>query len=421
MGGLRKSIVNGVYIMFLLLFCMNCFSCTLLLLTDETMNIEVENTDKLLVVVEAGLFPSIEDSIQLYVTDLKAQGCSVETQMWYGDTAYDLKNSIDRVYRERKIGGAILVGTLPAVWYEQVSFNRREEFPCDLYFMDLDAQWYDEDGDRLFDSHSSINLDIFISRISGSPDEINRYFSKVHAYRNDELVVSKRAYIFKDDDWEDYNRGSSFGLKYIYDSISIIEENDETLRSNYINQLSETGADYIYQWIHAYPPILCVEENDSFEYIFTSDINANNLKGLFYNLFNCSASRFTENNLAMSYLMKTEYGLATIGSTKVGGNYYPKVFHYVLSRNGSWGDAYKAWYNNYGVTDDHWFMGMVILGDPMLTVSKKMVKKLIADPMTVIPPTQHEIGELTEKLTQFIEGYVEGSFADYINANPDFY
>ncbi len=414
-------VILSIAAVFLFLLYLILAGCSMLLLSDETIYVEIEKTEKLLLVVDEALYPSLESTIDQYMYEVEEKGCLVELATWKGGTVSDLKSIIQNAYDEKVIGGAFLVGHLPAFWYEQNSFGKHEEFPCDLYFMDLDAAWEDRDEDGIYDYHTSLNLDIFISRVAGTVQELNGYFSKVHSYRAGGLPMSKSAYIFKDDDWSDYERGSKFGLSDIYESIKISEVPGETVKSNYLLKLTDSGAEYVYQWIHAYPPLLCIEDNGSFEYVFTSDISSNNTKGLFYNLFNCSASRFTETNLAMTYLLNTDYGLATHGSTKVGGNYYPKVFHYVLSRGGSWGEAYKAWYNNYGVSDDKWFMGMVILGDPMLYLTKAVPKVIKAEPMTSIPPSSEEIEKLIELFFNFEKDYGETTFEQYKSENPQFF
>jgi hypothetical protein len=375
--------------------------CTMLLLSDESLEVSFDKTDKVLLIVDALLYPDITGSVNGYIGDLDAEGSTVYLATWSGGSATDLKGIIEDYYHQKKIGGAFLVGSLPVAWYEQNGFNGHEEFPCDLYLMDMDATWGDTDKDGILDY---------------------QYFGKVHTFRNGGLGIPETAYIFKDNDWAQYNKGSSFELDEMYNSVEICEDMYETDRASYITKLVTTGAEYVYQWIHAYPPLLCIEGDDSsFQYIFTSDITSDNFKGLFYNLFNCSASRFTEENIAMTSLVKTDYGIATLGSTKIGGNYYPKVFHKVLSENGSWGDAFKAWYNDYGVTDDLWFMGMVILGDPMLIVSKKVQKRLKPLSTRLVPPGAEEIEDLQTIFLDFTDHYGEGTFEEYKNQNPDFF
>jgi hypothetical protein len=416
-------IVCTVFFVLLLAVSQYFCGCTMLLLSDETANVTIEETDSLLLVIDEPLYLQIQRSVEQYVSDLQSEGCSVVVSLWEGGSASVLKAIIYDAHVQQLCGGAFLVGNLPAFWYEQNSFGRHEEFPCDLYFMDFEAEWSDTDSDGICDTHTAISLDIFVSRVDGTAEELRTYFEKAHAYRSGALPYEKCAYIFKDNDWENYERGSFFGLDEIYDTVVLMERLDVTIRSNYLSRLSTSGAGYVYQWIHAYPPILCIEEevDDDFEYVFISDVRGNNLRGLFYNLFNCSASRFTESNIAMSYLMDTSYGIATLGSTKVGGNFYPKIFHYVLSRGGCWGEAYREWYNHFGRTNDEWFFGMIILGDPMLTMVKAPVKRVKAEPLTVMPPDAEEIEELEQKFLEFTGDYGEGSFGEYYRSNPQFF
>jgi len=418
---IRRIFKKRASLLLLIFSVMSFYGCTIFFPGDQRIHVSFEHSDTLLLVVDAGLYPYLKQSVEQYSEDLGMEGYTVIIAQWDGGVAADLKNLLEQAYTENNIDGALLVGDFPSFWYERYSFGREEEFPCDLYFMDFDAQWLDTDGDGIYDSHSALNLEIFISRISGNYFELKKYFSKVHAYRAGEVATEMGAYIFKDDDWEFYNKGSNFGLNSIYTSVEIIDAQEDTLKSRYLSNLSEAGAEYVYQWMHSYPPLLLVENDTFFEYIFTSDIAAENLKGLFYNLFNCSASRFTEDNLAMSYLMETDYGLATIGSTKVGGNYRPEVFHFVLSRSGSWGDAYKTWYNNEGSRDDQWFMGMVILGDPMLKVSKGAVQPFTTELPTDQMASEEEREELVRKITKFARNYEEGSFLEYRSENPQYF
>jgi hypothetical protein len=99
--------------------------------------------------------------------------------------------------------------------------------------------------------------------------------------------------------------------------------------------------------------------------------------------------------------MRTDYGLAVQGSTKVGGNYHPQAFHHALAKGARWGDAHLCWYNECGVKDDRWFMGMVILGDPMLTVACRTRTELNSLAHGDLPPSAREIEDLEEALRRF--------------------
>ncbi len=69
--------------------------CSMLLLDDEFPDIAVEKTDKELLVVEGGLYPSLESSIDQYIADLNEEGSTVYLYIWEEGTAFDLKTVIE--------------------------------------------------------------------------------------------------------------------------------------------------------------------------------------------------------------------------------------------------------------------------------------------------------------------------------------
>ena len=205
-----------------------------------------------------------------------------------------------------------------------------------------------------------------VSRITGTAGELRSYFRKLHVYRTGTAPVYDGAFIFKDDDWSNNYRGNDFGLGIIYGSVTTYQDSTDTTRAAYNGKMLGGGSEYTYQWIHAYPPVLFIDTGEEYEIIRSSDIQANNYRSNFYNLFDCQAAKFTVKNLAESYLMGTDSAIAVVGSTKTGGMYYPVEFHKAIAAGGCWGAAYKVWYNNAGRYDDTWFLGMIIMGDPAI-------------------------------------------------------
>lgn len=357
---------------------------------------------RLLVLIESNIFDTVSPSLAYYEDDLLAEGGSAELLSFPADgSALELKEVLES-YRD-DVSGYFLVGTFPAAWYEQTAFGTREEFPVDLFFMDFDATWTDSDGNGIYDAHSSLHLTHYVSRMDGTSDQIKAYFEKLHNYRTGSSPYLGGAFIFKDEDWFDTYRSSSFGLDKIYSDVRISENAGVTMKNDYIYSLAFLGADYIYQWIHATPTSLYIDEGDYYNPFRYSEIPANNIQGRFFNMFDCKGARFTQSNLGMTYLNSTEYGLAVTGSTKVGGNYYPLEFHRTLVIGSSWGSAYKSWYNYFGSKDDEWFLGMVILGDPALriqegNVDRSMSRSAFGD---IIPPDDETVDYLKQNLMDF--------------------
>ncbi|HSW44305.1 MAG TPA: hypothetical protein VLM89_01910, partial [Phycisphaerae bacterium] len=86
------------------------------------------------ILVNSALHPSITSALCAYKADLQAEGYAVTiTTSTYGTPA-QVKAWIQGRY---SIGaeGIVLIGSIPVAWY---SFEG-DEFPCDLYYMDLDG------------------------------------------------------------------------------------------------------------------------------------------------------------------------------------------------------------------------------------------------------------------------------------------
>ncbi|MCP4162658.1 MAG: hypothetical protein GY760_21545 [Deltaproteobacteria bacterium] len=385
----------------ILFFIVSLFSCSMMMM-DEVPPPANTNPARLLLIVDQDKITDLSDKTLEYSNDIISTGGAVETLPFPPDgSVEDMKNLI-KTYRD-SIDGVFLVGDLPTAWYEQTAFSKYENFPVDIFLMDLDAAWTDSDNNGIYDGHGSLNLTLFASRIVGTVTEINAYFTKLHNYRSMDYEYLGRAFIFKDDDWFDTYRSSTFGLERLYENVKINENAELTMKDNYLYQLSYTGADYVYQWIHATPTSLYISNDGYYSTVRYSEIKNNNMRGRFLNMFNCKGARYTQRNLGMTYLTNTETGLAVTGSTKVGGNYYPLEFHRTLTVGSNWGNAFISWYNFYGKKDDSWFLGMTILGDPALHIKDSDVDRSLsrASFKAIIPPSEEEINSIAKDLTDF--------------------
>jgi hypothetical protein len=328
-----------------------------------------------LVVVESSLYEPLQASLDQYAEAMHAEGFEVHVEPWSPGTVDDLKALLFDYVDRHQIEGALLIGELPAAWYEQIAFNYYEHFPADLYLQDGDAVWIDQDGNGIFDRHSELTLDIYTARLTGTATQLQEYFARANRYREEGPQVDVSAFIFIDDDWTRQDTTDAFYLDKLYSSVEVIQDVADSTPENYLARLTGRGAEFIYQKIHASPFFLSFEEgvdeqgNPAFRPLLAPDIAEQNLKGSFYNLCNCSAARFTVDNLAEQYTVGTDYGLAIIGSTKVGHMRDPHVFHEYLVLGARWGEAYKDWFNEEGKRSDSYHLGMVLMGDPLLSLT----------------------------------------------------
>ncbi|MBT3224216.1 MAG: hypothetical protein HN348_34545, partial [Proteobacteria bacterium] len=286
----------------------------------------------------------------------------------------------------------------------------------------FDSTWSDNDGDGMFDSHTSIgHLDIYLSRLTGKAAKIQTYLDRVHDYKTNGPLLEPSMFIFIDDDWQDPYFGainSTWGLESVYSTFVRMEDVWSTKGYRYLDFMGTEGAEYVYQWIHASPTELYfIEDGDWYETVTLNEIVQNGAVGSFFNLFNCSAARFTETNLASTYLHRP-YGLATVGSTKAGGIFNPYPLHAKLVAGGNWGKGFVKWYEEEGRYDDSWFLGMGIQGDPTLVLSEDTRRSMQdATPMPKLSQAQSDA-----LMHSLLDGPGDrgGSFDEYQDAHPQF-
>ncbi len=318
------------------------------------------------VVVNSDLYPRIAAELEQYRSDLVQAGYSVRVDTMRGMSHVELRNHLASL---DQLVGAVLVGELPVAWYELDG----EEFPLDIYYMDLDGIWTDSDGDGLYDGHSgNLALEIWVGRLYARPltwdDEtrlVRRYFAKNHAYRTGQLVLPDRALAYVDDDW------SGFGdcrLSELYPSVTTVNQGNTTRASDYRVRLSQ-GYEWIQVCSHSSPWGHTFRADGGYRgTVFNTEIYAIRPSAHFYNLFACSGTRFVEENYSAGWdVFHDDWGLAAVGSTKTGSMIgYFQDFYRPMGRDSSIGDAFKAWYNLHGEYSRFWHYGLNIIGDPSL-------------------------------------------------------
>ena len=107
----------------------------------------------------------------------------------------------------------------------------------------------------------------------------------------------------------------------------------------------------------------------------SGDIQSIDPQGILYNLFACSAARFTESDyIAGRYTFADTYGLATIGSAKSGSMLYFEDFYDQLGAGQCVGGAFQEWFRDQGGNGFEnwevcWYYGMTLAGDPTLRIN----------------------------------------------------
>lgn len=346
------------------------------------------------IIVNSGLLASIQTSIDQYILDLAADGFSSTVYSMSGGTADSLRAFLQSLYSDGLVG-AVLIGDLPVAWYEADCWDpvEHEEFPCDLFYMDLDGAWEDMDVDGRYDFHSGdLTPEIWVGRLTASPltygsqseaDLLTNYFDKNHRYRTGQIIFKDRGLAFIDDDWS--TSGWQYDLGRAYDSVVAVTDNYVTTANNYKNQFPAS-----YESV-----LLCAHSGPNTHWFKIppenwTTINYNEIVDYdpmagFYNLFNCSGARFTSSNyLGGWYIFREAFGLASIGSTKTGSMLYFDLFYPSWNQGLSFGESFANWFSAVG--DDGmqdweicWYYGMTLCGDPTLTKSAFTLPEILTE------------------------------------------
>ncbi len=334
---------------------------------------------KVLVLVNHDLYPSVQVAVNQYVADLAYEGYWAEVHTINGGTPSGLRDFI----KDRNPLGAVLVGSLPTAWFEMADdFYGSAEFPCDLYYMDLNGTWNDPDADGKFSEHPThVNPEIWVGRIwtptKGGNDAalINDYFARNHAYRKGLFGYSNKALAFVEDDWIGFG-DCAFDSMFPAANIETITDPSQTTGARYKAEVQQHRA-----WAqinaHSSPGGHSISAPSGGEWIpsaYLRDINPPN--AFFYNLFACSNALFTQADYMAGWYIfdktggSTCNGLAAVGSTKTGSMLLFENFYGPMGLGKTIGGAFVDWWKALGPDHDlgerQWYYGMTLLGDPTL-------------------------------------------------------
>jgi len=354
------------------------------------------------IVVNSSIYDSLLPDLQLLKTDIEADGYSVRI-----DTA-SFENTINGAIALRNhlisidgLSGAILIGDLPVPWYQMINrfFDGRddyEEFPIDLYYMDLDGVWLDTlkyvggqfipGSDSIFDTHEGeCGPEIWVSRLTTSPlgDEvklIRDYIDRAHRYREGTLILPDSALVYVDDDWIPWAFQWSAAVGLAYPNRTLIYHAESTRASDYRVRL-KVG----YEWtaVHAHSSFLLhgfkINNGSNWTYFYGYEIPGLNPDCSFYNLFACSNARYVEEGyMGGRYVFQGSYGLGAIGSTKTGSMLEFQDFYGPLGEGDCLGDAFRHWFEIWGEawgdTSRSWFYGLTLLGDGSLAIKDTTIQ-----------------------------------------------
>jgi len=351
--------------------------------------------------VQETLASTLRPSLDTLAADLACETTGVAVFSVSGTSAESLKALLAAEHRTG-MTSAVLVGDLPVAWFQLIDdWNSNgvrdpgegyEEFPCDLFFMDLDGTWKDSlvrldsldslvpGSDSVYDRHEgSITPEIAVSRLPaakiGDADSLLAdYFGKAHRYRNGELAVTDRALVYIDDDWQPWATEWSSDVGLLYPNRVLVSDSEKTRIADYQPRIDSAA----YQWIalmsHSWPGGhgMYYHHKDSMDWFHATSIPALDPHANFYNLFACSNARFVESGYCGGcYVFQTSDGLGAIGSTKTGSMLQFDDFYAPLGQGEPLGEAFRQWFaailgDGCDPSERSWFYGMCLIADGTL-------------------------------------------------------
>lgn len=350
---------------------------------------------RIAIVVSNSVYRNATRDITEFTWDLAAAGYSTHVQVYVSGTAASVRSSLASLYAQPEgLKGAILIGNIPYAIFEMMETwgdtPEYTDFPCDIFYMDLNGTWSDTLTDGLvqpnngkYDTRSgNLALEIWVGRIKtgnltslGSESSlVSSYLAKNRNYRSQVHTTDLRAVAYIDDDWSGGTAEDVNCLRMVFGTSAVTGYSDPevTTAADFMNnRLPESTRWYMLR-SHGWPGGhgFYRQNKAYFESVTSADYGSMDPPGAFFSLFVCSGCDYTEvDNLGSAIAFNPESdGLLAFGSAKTGGMWADTFFYSPMAQGACVGESFRQWFNDVQYFDGapQWFYGMVLIGDPSL-------------------------------------------------------
>lgn len=327
------------------------------------------------VIVDSAIAAQAESSLTVYMNDLQHYGYEPVLWQYSGGGAGAIR---DHLIQERSAGldGAVLVGNIPSLRY---SVGGGAAFSSDYYYMDLDGEWGDANGDGIYDTQTgNVTPEIWVGRLTpndsaGDVAALDRYVTKHHLYELGRLSYGDASLLYVDDDWWFAGPAWQSELAKAGWNVELVNTPSLTTAADYESRLAVSE----YAWAK-----LVAHSDQNRHYFFNGttpagrtesyEIGALDPRIAFYEFYTCQTGDFTyADYLAGRYIFDTDWGMAAIAPTNTGGMTQTGSFYLAINQQASVGSALLSWFNERGAdgfTDMEraQYFGLTIIGDPTL-------------------------------------------------------
>ena len=351
-----------------------------------------------LVVINASIYDDLKFYIERYLSDVERIGFNATILPFSGGSPENVKAILVNASSEGLVG-CLLVGDIPSAIYEDLEYDY-EEYPIDLFYMDLDGVWEDTDNNGKYDRHTGDRApEIWVGRIKVPPGPdikesevslIQKYFDKNHRYRTGNLSLPDRALIYIDDDWaESSSIAVDYAVGLVYDNRTIVNENTITRAEDYLDRLTQNWS-LVHLMAHGNIGFHEFKVNgEGGGFVISDDIRLTDPHAFFYNLVSCHTANYDGiDYIGGSYIFSDTYGLAVVGPTDADGMLFCSDF-YSNFKEKTLGFSFLQWLTTCVADEDAspscwydwtWYYGMTILGDPTLSVKPDIEEPEVENP-----------------------------------------
>ena len=363
---------------------------------SHSMEYQITKSDDsdniILIVAKENIYDDLKPEILRYAADIhSACNVGVIIEKISNETFSDIRSLLIS-YISSSLAGAVFIGDIDAAYFEVANDHGKYGYmswPCDLYYMDIDGTWTDNDSNGIFDEHSgNVTPEIFIGRISaanmgnlvGEIEGLRTYFSKNHNFWLGRTSINEAsALAYTNADWTIFSQFSTdISLLYgtTYTDICQFGTCSNFGKNNYLQNIADDTYEFIQLAAHSSPTDHRFDCT-TYEYLYPNDIFSTINQTIGYNLFCCSACNwdysYTNGYMGGSYLYNNSKCLFVVGSTKIGSMLGFNYFYSPLGNRQFVGEALKAWWIDYcgsyhDINEIYWHYGMTILGDPMISL-----------------------------------------------------
>lgn len=360
------------------------------------------------VLVDENTYQQLKSEIERYVKDIENDSnANVFLYHRNWQSPQEVRNQLLSL-KDEDLKGAVLIGEIPAAYFETTWCKLRPGFFSDRYYMDLENKFFtDEDDDGKFELENynvkeNLMKLIWLGRIKppiGGMDGINllkNYFERNHQYRTGKIAPSKKLVVYSPDiDSGPSGATLEIYLHNLYDFLTLDGSSDVLYDSSEIDILVGSSReeylevlqnDYEILALHAHGTQLIQVLGDGT--ISYEDIKVAQPKPYFCFLYSCSNGDFTEQNYIGGHYLFNGNALvvyAPSAPTMAGAG---EIREYIqpLALGHTFGETIVFEPSNR-ITS----LGLpqVILGDPTLSIRPK-----IGVPRIEVDTTEVDFGEV---------------------------